>query len=53
MNTKDSKSDSLQDFCKELKKTVNCSDIEIVKFLDFLDMPDQLISRFESSETSF
>ncbi len=53
MNTKESKSDSLQDFCKELKKTVNCSDMEVAKFLEFLDKPDQLIERDESSGTSF
>ncbi len=53
MNTRETKPDVLQDFCKELKEIANCSDRDIRKFLDFLDNTDQFISRLESSETSF
>ncbi len=53
MSTKDTKQSILDNFSNELKKTTDCSDIEIVKFIEFLDNSDQFISEKKSLESSF
>ncbi len=43
MNTKESDSFLLEDFGKELKEAANCSDLEVAKFIEFLDKYDEFI----------
>ncbi len=51
--TKLKESNILYKFCKEFKKSTNCSDLELTKFIEFLDNEDQSISKNQSIETSF
>ena len=50
MNTNANRANTLHEFCEEFKKTTNCSDLEVDKFIEFLENGHQFFSRKESLE---